>query len=160
MPFTNNTRVIQPGLLLAFLFSSFLAQAQDSGHWQQVASQIEASITEAEQRYAAGKVKEARGTVVQAYLSQFEDSKMEAAMRMELGAKHTWRVEKSFGQLRKATKNGASAKEVGTLAEAIGANIAANAKKLDAAGITAQVFGGKNRGRRFSSGHPGTFQQG
>ena len=144
MQFTAKTPArrhsIQPGLLFVFLFTSFLAHAQNNGHWQQLASQINARITQAEQLYAAGKVKEARSAVVQAYFSQFEDSKMEAAMRMELGAKHTWQVEKSFGHMRKAIKNGASKEEIAALAEEIRGNIAADAQKLDAAGISAQVF--------------------
>ncbi len=119
---------IQSGLLFVLLFTSFLAQAENSAHWQSIARQINASITQAEQLYAAGKVKEARSAVVQAYFSQFEDSKMEAAMRMELGAKHTWQVEKSFGRLRKAIKKGASREEVAALAEEIRANITADAK--------------------------------
>ena len=144
MQFTNNIPVrrhsIQPGLLFVFLFTSFLAHAQNNDHWQQVASQINSSITQAEQHYAAGKVRDARSAVVQAYFKRFEDSKMEAAMRMELGAKHTWQVEKSFGHLRKAIKTGAAAKEITALAEEIRGTITADAQKLDAAGISAQVF--------------------
>ncbi|WP_456447275.1 hypothetical protein [Thiolapillus sp.] len=140
----NNTPAryhpVQHGLLLVLLFTSFLVQADDSSHWQQIARQIGDSITQAEQHYAAGKVKDARSAVVKAYFSQFEDSKMEAAMRMELGAKHTWQVEKSFGRLRNAIKNGASTKETASIAEEIRTNIAIDAKKLDAAGISPQVF--------------------
>ncbi|BAO43756.1 hypothetical protein [Thiolapillus brandeum] len=133
-------RRFQPGLLLILLLASFLVHAENSGYWQQVASRINASISEAEAQYAAGDARAARAAVVNAYFSQFEDSKMEAAMRMELGSKHTWQVEKSFGRLRKAIKKGAPKKEVTAIAEEIRTAIGSDAKKLDAAGISAQVF--------------------
>jgi hypothetical protein len=84
-------------LLLATLwfgagFSTAFAGGND--HWQQIAKRIDTQMTQALSHYRQGNVDAARGAVVKAYFSEFEDSKMEAAMRMELGAKATWEVEK------------------------------------------------------------------
>lgn len=79
-----------------------VAIAQTENHWSGVAQRIVGHLDQAQQSYRKGDAKAARHAVISAYFGAFEDSKMEAAMRMQLGAKYTWKVEKRFGALRKA----------------------------------------------------------
>lgn len=108
--------------------------------WQPMAEQIVRIINEAETSYKAGDAKAARRAVVKAYFGVFESRKMEAAMRITLGAKHTYLVEKRFGELRKAIKNGESADKIALIAEGIRIALRRDAKLLDKAGVPAEVF--------------------
>ena len=134
----------KPGISLILFFilgiSASHASEQAGLHWQEIAKRIDEQVTQAETLYRQGKPQEARSTVVKAYFAEFEDSKMEAAMRMEIGAKHTWKVEKLFGRMRKAIKQNAAQEDIAALAEEIRSAIRRDAALLDKAGITPEVF--------------------
>jgi hypothetical protein len=108
--------------------------------WLTVAEAVVKHIDAAEQSYLAGDAKQAKRSVVSAYFGVFEDRKMEAAMRMELGAKHTYQVERRFGDLRKAIQKGLDGAEVSAIAESIRVAMRRDAEKLDQAGIPLEVF--------------------
>ncbi len=116
------------------------AWSQSSAVWQPLAEEIARIIDEAETGYKAGNVKMARRAVDKAYFGVFESRKMEAAMRVTLGARHTYLVEKRFGELRKAIKNGAGAERINRIAEGIRMAVRRDAKALDEAGVPAEVF--------------------
>lgn len=141
---SSNTRYFNLAIwtvVAAFLlYFSSLQAAENDGYWSSVAERIGNHISQAEKHYQQGDAKAARRSVVQAYFGEFEDTKMEAAMRMEMSAKHTWRVEKKFGAMRKAIKKGASQDEIGAIAADIRQAISRDAKLLDKAGITPEVF--------------------
>ncbi len=129
-----------PLALLLLIGVQTLVQADPATYWSEVAGRINAQIDRAEQAYANGDTKTARRAVIAAYFGEFEGSKMEAAMRMEIGAKPTWRSERQFGQLRKAIKNGANQEEIATITTAIRHSMKEGAAQLDKAGITPEVF--------------------
>ena len=136
----SNTHLIV-SLLSLILFSPINSYAAEPGHyWQDVSVRIAQYLQQAEDAYQNDDSKSARRKVVQAYFGEFEGSKMEAGMRMELGSKHTWLVEKKFGGLRKAIKNKAAKSEVSELATALIKAINDDAIALDEAGISAEVF--------------------
>ncbi|MCW8891284.1 MAG: hypothetical protein OQL20_11560 [Sedimenticola sp.] len=126
-------------LLLVMVMLSLGALAAEA-NWQAVAEEVIVHINQAEKAYLAGEQKQAKREVVSAYFGVFEDRKMEAAMRMELGAKHTYLVEKQFGTLRKAIQKDAGADEIAQIAEAIRVAMRRDARLLDQAGIPLEVF--------------------
>jgi len=105
-----------------------------------VAEEIVAQITKAESLYQEGKPADAGHAVTQAYFGVFEDRKMEAAMRTELGAKHTYQVEQQFGALRKAIRRQADKQVVQELAQDIRESVVRDARALDQANIPMEVF--------------------
>ena len=127
-------------LLMTALWLSSSPALADSDHWQRIAGQINTTIAQALSAYQQGDRNTARGAVVKAYFSEFEDSKMEAAMRMELGAKAAWEVEQMFGGLRKAIKQQREQTELAALAADLRSALNNSAKALDKAGISATVF--------------------
>ena len=130
-----------PGLIAgAVLIMSASAWSQSNPVWRPLAEEIVQIIDEAETSYKAGNAEAARRGVVKAYFGVFESRKMEAAMRITLGAKHTYLVEKRFGELRKAIKNGESADAISAIAEGIRVAVRRDAKVLDEAGVPAEVF--------------------
>jgi len=108
--------------------------------WPAVAEAVVQHIDAAEQSYLAGDAKQAKRSIVSAYFGIFEERKMEAAMRMELGAKHTYQVERRFGDLRKAIQKGLDGAEVSAIAESIRLAMRRDAEKLQRAGIPLEVF--------------------
>ena len=122
------------GLLCRFAFHGSAAVAESSS-WSQVAEEIAAQISLAESLYQEDKPTKARHAVTQAYFGVFADRKMEAAMRIELGAKHTYQVEQQFGALRKAIRAQADQQTVQGLAQAIRESVMGDAKTLDQANI-------------------------
>lgn len=114
--------------------------AEGDAVWQPLAEEIAQILDEVEVAYGAGDAKAARRGVIRAYFGVFEDRKMEAAMRMTIGAKHTYKVEKKFGALRKAIKKGAGADEIKAIGDDLRAALRRDAKVLDEAGIPAEVF--------------------
>jgi hypothetical protein len=126
-------------LLCLFAFSGII-YAADAALWSQVAGEIVAHIDSAESLYREGKPTEAGQAVTQAYFGVFEDKKMEAAMRIELGAKHTYQVEKQFGALRKAIRREADRETIQQLAQGIRESVVNDALALDQADIPMQVF--------------------
>ena len=117
-----------------------VVMAQTANHWSGVAQRIVGHLDQALQSYRKGDAKGARRAVIAAYFGEFEDSKMEAAMRMQLGAKYTWKVEKRFGALRKAIKAGTSPEELATMTRELQEILARDAEQLDQAGIDPKVF--------------------
>ena len=127
------------GLLCLFVFCASATIAETST-WSQVAGEIVGHINMAESLYRDGKPTEAGHAVIKAYFGVFEDRKMEAAMRMELGAKHTYEVEQQFGALRKAVRTQADKQAVQRLAEDIRESVTRDARVLDQANIPLEVF--------------------
>lgn len=130
---------IQCCLLCLFAISGS-ACAGETASWSQIAWEIVAHIDDAESLYQEGKPTEASQAVNQAYFGVFEDKKMEAAMRIELGAKHTYQVEKQFGALRKAIRRKVDRETIQQLAEGIRRSIVNDARALDQANIPLTVF--------------------
>ena len=126
-------------LLGMFVFGGNVA-ATEAASWSQVAGEIVAHIDNAESLYREGKPAEAGQAVTQAYFGVFEDKKMEAAMRIELGAKHTYQVEKQFGALRKAIRREAGRETIQQLAQGIRESVVNDARTLDQANIPMEVF--------------------
>jgi hypothetical protein len=124
-------------ILLVVITSTVIA---NESSWLTVAEAVVKHIDEAEAAYAKGDSTEAKRAVVSAYFGVFEDRKMEAAMRMELGAKHTYLVEKNFGKFRKAIQQNAGAEQVALIAEEIRLAMRRDALLLDQAGIPLTVF--------------------
>jgi len=128
------------GCLLCLFAFSESACAAEAASWSQVAGEIVDHIEIAESLYQEGKPTEAGQAVIQAYFGVFEDKKMEAAMRIELGAKHTYQVEKQFGTLRKAIRREAGRETIQQLAQGIRESVVRDARVLDQANIPMEVF--------------------
>jgi len=126
--------------LLCLLVFGENATATEAASWSQVAGEIVAHIDNAESLYRDGKQTEAGQAVTRAYFGVFEDKKMEAAMRIELGAKHTYQVEKQFGALRKAIRREADSETIQQLAQGIRESVVTDARALDHANIPMEVF--------------------
>jgi hypothetical protein len=131
---------ILSGLLCLFAYCTSAAAAAETASWSRVAGEIVAHIDNAESLYREGKPTEAGQAVTQAYFGVFEDRKMEAAMRIELGAKHTYQVEKQFGALRKAIRRDADRETIQQLAQNIRESVVNDARALDEAKISMEVF--------------------
>lgn len=125
-------------LCLLVLCSS--GAAAGASTWSQVAAEIVTHINTAASLYGEGRPKEAGQAVTRAYFGVFEDRKMEAAMRIELGAEHTYEVEQQFGALRKAIRAQADQQTIRKLAQAIEASVRRDARALDQANIPMEVF--------------------
>ncbi|OOZ39850.1 hypothetical protein BOW53_10015 [Solemya pervernicosa gill symbiont] len=125
-------------LLLLTLLSSPLSAAQSV--WTPLAEQIITELEQAEQHYRSGDSQAAKRAVIKAYFGIFESRKMEAAMRMELGARHTYKVERRFGQIRKAVKKALDADAVAEQIAELSVALRRDAEKLDTAAIPAEVF--------------------
>jgi len=128
------------GCLLCLFAFSGNAYATETASWSRIAGEIVAYIDNAEALYREGKPTEAGQAVTQAYFGVFEDKKMEAAMRIELGAKHTYLVEKQFGALRKAMRREADRETIQQLAQGIRESVVNDARALDQANIPMEVF--------------------
>ena len=131
--------MFRPGWLCLLVFCSSAAAAGAST-WSQVAGEIVAHINSATSLYQEGRQKEAGQAVTRAYFGVFEDRKMEAAMRIELGAQHTYQVEQQFGALRKAIRAQADPQTVRELAQDIEVSVTRDAGVLDQANIPMEVF--------------------
>jgi hypothetical protein len=131
--------MVLSGLMSLFAFCVSTAMAETST-WSQVAEEIVGHINMAESLYQEDKPTEAGHAVIKAYFGVFEDRKMEAAMRIELGAKHTYQVEQQFGALRKAIRTQADKQTVQRLAQDIRESVTRDARVLDQANIPMEVF--------------------
>jgi hypothetical protein len=131
--------MLQQGMLCLWVFCGSTAVAETTT-WAQVAEEIAAHVTQAESLYQEGKPREASHAVTRAYFGVFEDRKMEAAMRIELGASHTYQVEQQFGALRKAIRTQADQQTIQELAQAIRESATRDARALDQANIPMEVF--------------------
>lgn len=91
-------------ILTLLLLLTLPAQALFADSWPEMAEEIVVHIERSTELYQEGNHKSAAQEVVKAYFGVFEDKKMEAAIRITLGSKHAWLVERLFGKLRKAIK--------------------------------------------------------
>lgn len=111
----------------------------DTGHWQAQADGVAQAVDTAEVAFANGDVDGAKRSVTEAYFSNFEDSKLEAAIRKHVGSKRAAEIEKSFATLRKAM-TAKDAAQVKAVAQSLRADIATEARKLDEAKVPPNVF--------------------
>lgn len=127
---------------LAMAFSLAIAPiiATAAGYWQGVANEVASHLQQVVSRYRDGDTEGARRAVTEAYFGVFEGRKLEAAMRMEQGARHTYRIERRFGDLRKAVKRGEVATVLAGNVQALIVQLKADAEALDTAGIKPEVF--------------------
>ncbi len=125
---------------LLFLSPATADQPLGQTYWTGVAGQVNAALDQAEVLYREGDAKGAKKAILHAYFGVFESTKMEAAMRTEIGAKHTFKVERRFGGIRKAIKKGKTTQEIKELTEELKGLLLADAGQLDAAGIPKEVF--------------------
>jgi high-affinity iron transporter len=135
MPFS---RLVRAGAVLAGLLLTAPAQAE-GGHWQTQAEGINRAVTAAETTFAKGDVENGKRAVTAAYFQDFEDSKMEAAIRKHISAKRASELEKQFSNLRKAMGAG-DAPQVKAIAAELRGAIAADARALDDAKVPAEVY--------------------
>lgn len=126
-------------LTITLIFFAPSAFAQD-GYWQGVSNEIAFVLSDAEKIYAEGNAKRAKKAVQHAYFGIFESSKMEAAMRKEIGSKHTFLVERKFGDMRKAIKKNVSGEDLHSIAEDLRNDLSRDAGVLDEARIPKEVF--------------------
>ena len=126
--------------LVFCLLSMALPLLATTPGWKGVAEEVVAHIDAAETAYRAGDQKQANRSIISAYFGVFEDRKMEAAMRLELGAKHTYLVEKQFANMRKAIRKDAGEASVAAIAQSIREAMRRDAARLDEAGIPLDVF--------------------
>lgn len=124
-------------LLIGFLSVSFAHAAET--YWQTVAARVATKIDSVHERFRAGDGRAARQALTEAYFAEFEDSKMEAAIRKELGIDRARQLEGAFGTLRKAVKSNDGG-AVNRLAAELKAALASDGKRLDAAGVPPEVF--------------------
>ena len=129
---TNTYRTILP----------VLPVTTETGHWANVAIAIKIDINESLTLAQAGETKLAMRKMGQAYFQQFEGSKMETALRVQISPKHMLKVEKLFGNLRKSIKAEAEAHVLKQQAAAIIQAVTRDAKILDSAGIQAELLEG------------------
>lgn len=130
-------RAIIAPLLGALLWSGIAGAAQT--HWQAVAARVTEAVEAVRGAYEAGDGAAARKLLMDAYFGQFEDSKMEAAIRKQIGQSRAVALEGMFGDLRKAIKAGDGAM-VAALTQRLGSALAEDGKLLDAAGVPAEVY--------------------
>lgn len=90
-------------LLPFFLF----AKSEDMG---QTVLDIKNALNTVVSQYKAGEVQNARTGVQNAYFGLFED--IEGAIRINISSKKAYSMEKQFGDIRKAIKNGESVEQI------------------------------------------------
>ena len=142
MPHTHPARPINYLCICLVAISLLVAlplKAQQT-YWQGVAVEVISDLNDAQSEYLDGDVAAAQSSLISSYFGHFEGQKMEAAMRMELGAKHTYSVERMFGQLRKQLKLEDNVLAIKVLVASMAGALTADAILLDDAGITAEVF--------------------
>lgn len=126
-------------MIAAALSLGATAALADSGHWQAQADGVAQAMDAAEAAFAKGDVDGAKRSVTEAYFRNFEDSKLEAAIRKYVGSKRAAEIEKSFATLRKAMA-AKDAGQVKAVAQSLRADIATEARKLDEARVAPNVF--------------------
>jgi hypothetical protein len=137
MPLPRFNRLVAAGLTVLLLQAGHAFAAE--GHWARVASGVGQSLDEAEALFAKGDAQGAKRAINDAYFARFEDTKLEAAIRKEIGARRAYEIEKLFGTMRKAAGGG----DASTLKDAsaqIRAAVVKDASQLDAAKIPPDVF--------------------
>ncbi|HLO76250.1 MAG TPA: hypothetical protein VK196_07325 [Magnetospirillum sp.] len=110
-----------------------------SGHWQTQADGVNKAVEAAEASFAKGDSEGAKRAVTEAYFRNFEDSKLEAAIRKYVSAKRAAEIEKQFSTMRKAI----AANDAGTvksISHSLRDAIATEARRLDEAKVAPGVF--------------------
>lgn len=126
-------------LIAAALSLGTLPAMAEPAHWQAQADSVNKAVDAAEAAFAKGDVDGAKRAVTEAYFHNFEDSKLESAIRKYVSAKRAAEIEKYFATMRKAmTANDAA--QVKAVAQSLREAIAAEAKGLDAAKVAPGVF--------------------
>ena len=90
--------------------------------YEQVAAQIKESLQKVITEYRAGNVEQAVSDTQNAYFGLFED--VEAGIRINLGQKKAYSMEKQFGEIRKAIKAGEAPDNVQKRIDQINSEIA------------------------------------
>lgn len=129
-----------PVLYVALFLPLTLVAEAGSEDWSPVAEQVNEQLDSALEAYRAGDPQAARRGVIQAYFGPFEGEKMEAAIRSQFGIEPAFLLERQFGALRKAIKQGAELHRVSELAEQLQAALMSQADKLNEAGVPRTVF--------------------
>jgi len=115
----------------------------DGFHWSAVAEETIGHLEEVVAAYRGGRVEEAKEALVSAYFGCFEDRKMEAALRKEIGLQHTGEVEAQFIYLRNDVRRGASVDEIAAIVEGLAVTLRADAKILEERKVPEQVYEGR-----------------
>ena len=106
-------------MLIMLLPVWLMARNED---YEQVAAQIKESLQKVMTEYKAGNVEQAVADTQNAYFGLFED--VEAAIRINLGQKKAYAMEKQFGEIRKAIKAGEAPEDVQKRVDKINGEIA------------------------------------
>ena len=130
------------GALAGLLLGAGLARADDF-RWSRVAEETIAHLEQALAASKAGQVDAARQAVIAAYFGSFEDRKLEAALRKEIGQQHIAEVEAWFNALRKGVGHAAPEAELAGLVARLSETLRTDAKLLEARGVPEQVYEGR-----------------
>jgi iron permease, FTR1 family len=106
--------------MLIMLLPIWLIAKNDD--YEQVAAQIKESLQKVITEYRAGNVEQAVSDTQNAYFGLFED--VEAGIRINLGQKKAYSMEKQFGEIRKAIKAGEAPDDVQRRIDQINSEIA------------------------------------
>ena len=106
-------------MLIMLLPIWLMAKNED---YEQVAAQIKESLQKVITEYRAGNVEQAVSDTQNAYFGLFED--VEAGIRINLGQKKAYSMEKQFGEIRKAIKAGEAPDDVQKRIDQINSEIA------------------------------------
>ena len=106
--------------MLIMLLPIWLVAKNDD--YAQVAAQIKESLQKVITEYRAGNVEQAVSDTQNAYFGLFED--VEAGIRINLGQKKAYSMEKQFGEIRKAIKAGEAPDDVQKRIDQINSEIA------------------------------------
>ena len=106
--------------MLIMLLPIWLIAKNDD--YTQVAAQIKESLQKVITEYRAGNVEQAVSDTQNAYFGLFED--VEAGIRINLGQKKAYSMEKQFGEIRKAIKAGEAPDDVQKRIDQINSEIA------------------------------------
>ena len=106
--------------MLIMLLPIWLIAKNDD--YEQVAAQIKESLQKVITEYRAGNVEQAVSDTQNAYFGLFED--VEAGIRINLGQKKAYSMEKQFGEIRKAIKAGEAPDDVQKRIDQINSEIA------------------------------------
>ncbi|WP_107824283.1 FTR1 family iron permease [Campylobacter concisus] len=106
--------------ILIMLLPIWLVAKNDD--YEQVAAQIKESLQKVITEYRAGNVEQAVSDTQNAYFGLFED--VEAGIRINLGQKKAYSMEKQFGEIRKAIKAGEAPDDVQKRIDQINSEIA------------------------------------
>jgi high-affinity iron transporter len=126
-------------LSLLFLALAWAAPALAGEYWQGVARTVSAGVEQAEASFAKGDGDGAKRLINDTYFQKYEESRLEGAVRKEISAKRAAEVEKMFADLRKAV-TAKDATGVKSTAAGLKAALAADAKTLDAANVSPDVY--------------------